>query len=114
MVQGRTGSPFPKPTILHGLVLCIVVSWHAWTLNKFPQPFVDEAWFGDRAWSLVQVGCPYGTLDQGILDYFSGSALFYPLLPVVVQGAALAIGGEPSLGALRLVSLAAARAASTT
>jgi len=103
----RSGAPLPKPTIFHGLVLCLVISWHAWTLNQIPEPFVDEAWFGNRAWSLVQSGVPYGTLDHGILDRYAGSALFYPLLPVVVQGMALAIAGEPSLAALRLVSLAA-------
>jgi 4-amino-4-deoxy-L-arabinose transferase-like glycosyltransferase len=106
MLPGRTRAPFPRPTVLHGLVLCLVLTWHAWTLHKIPEPFVDEAWFGDRAWSLVQSGVPYGTLDHGGLDRYAGSALFYPLLPVVVQGTALAIAGEPSLAALRLVSLA--------
>jgi hypothetical protein len=95
-------SPFTALAI-GGLLLAA----HVFSLGLIPAPFVDEAWFADRAWSLLSTGYPLGTLDYGVVHEFNGAAFFFPLLPVTFQAAAFAVTGEPSLMAVRAVSLGA-------
>ena len=95
------------PEAIAGAVILALVFLHVWSLMRFPRPFVDEAWFANRAWSLLRHGDTIGSLDVGVVDRFPGARLFFPLLPVIVQAAALSFVHEPSLLALRVVSLVA-------
>ncbi len=101
----RIGHDRVQRRVLTAAVLGVVLALHVWSLTRFPGPFVDEAWFGNRAWSLVQHGNPLGTLDHGVVDRFDGSSHFFQTLPMLVQAAALRLAGSPSLLALRAVSL---------
>ena len=86
-----------------GLLVCIA-ALHAWSLLRFPAPFVDEAWTASRGWALVSRGEMMGSLDKGVVDLPAQLGSF-SLLPTLVHASALAIAGAPSLFAVRLVSL---------
>jgi 4-amino-4-deoxy-L-arabinose transferase-like glycosyltransferase len=82
-----------------------LITLHVWSLTRFPAVFVDEAWFGSRAWSFLQSGDPIGTLDHGVVDRFSGSSHFFQFLPMLGQALSLWAAGGVSLAALRAFSL---------
>jgi 4-amino-4-deoxy-L-arabinose transferase-like glycosyltransferase len=88
-----------------GIVLALA-ALHWWSLMRFPEPAVDEAWFGNRAWSFVKTGETIGSLDSGVVDKFQNAWWFFPLLPVIAQASALSLASEPSLISLRILSLA--------
>jgi Dolichyl-phosphate-mannose-protein mannosyltransferase len=93
--------------VLGGIAfVTIVAALHAWSLLRFPAPFVDEAWFGSRAWALAS-GRTFSSLDHGVIDQFPRAWFFFPLLPNLIYAAALTVAGSPSLLPLRMVSLAA-------
>jgi hypothetical protein len=82
-----------------------IVGLHAWSLMRFPAPFVDEAWLASRAWGFVQTGRAFGVLDAGVFDRFEGYWTFFPWLSVVIQSLALRFSPAPTLLAVRVVSL---------
>jgi len=77
----RIGDDRVRRRVLAAAILGVVLVLHLWSLPRFPGPFVDEAWFGNRAWSFVQHGNPLGTLDHGVVDRFDGSSHFFQTLP---------------------------------
>jgi len=82
-----------------------VAALHLWSLLRFPPPFVDEAWFGARAWALLHTGRPFSTLDAGVFDRFAGYWTCFPLLPAWCQSLGLRLFPTPELLAVRGVSL---------
>jgi 4-amino-4-deoxy-L-arabinose transferase-like glycosyltransferase len=86
------------------LILAILI-FHLWSLMRYPIPFVDEAWHAARAWSFIQQGKPFSSLDSGVFDRFPGHATYFPWLPVVLQSIAMWFFYQPELLAVRLVSL---------
>ena len=74
-------------------------------LMRFPRPHADEAWMASRAWEFIQTGSTIGPLDRGVLDQIEGYRYFYPWLPTAIQSLGVRLIGEPSLFAIRLVSL---------
>ena len=87
-------------------ILISLGALHAWSLLRFPAPFVDEAWIASRGWALVTRGEMTGTLDRGVIDQFPQGWSFFPVLPTLVDACVMALAGAPSILALRLVSLA--------
>ena len=61
---------------------------------------------GARAWTWLNTGVNFSTLDAGVFDALDGYWTFYPLTPTLIHAAAFRIGGF-SLGALRAASLLA-------
>lgn len=102
--------PALGPAHLWPAVLVLIAGVHALTLLRYPPPFVDEAWFGNRSWALITTGSPVGTLDHGVVDRTPEGRHFFPLLPVVFVSLPLLIVGEPSLWALRVPSVLAGAA----
>jgi 4-amino-4-deoxy-L-arabinose transferase-like glycosyltransferase len=92
----------PKATI--SLFTAIIV-FHAWSLMRYPPPFVDEAVYAARAWSFLKTSRFFGSLDIGVFDSFECYRTFFPCLPVWIQSASLYFVDEPSLLAVRIVSL---------
>ncbi len=82
-----------------------VFVFHLWALMRAPAPFVDEAWNASRAWALIQTGEVFGTFDRGVLDRFEGHGSVPPWAPTLIQSLGLRLAGEPSLPAVRRVSL---------
>jgi 4-amino-4-deoxy-L-arabinose transferase-like glycosyltransferase len=87
------------------VAVSLFMAFHAWALLRYPPPFVDEAWFANRAWSLLTTGDPMGSLDSGVVDQSTHGSYFFPLLPLLPYTFAFWIGGSPSLLSVRLVSL---------
>ena len=85
-------------------LLFVVGLFHYVTLMRTPAPFVDEAWYASRAWSLIQTGRNFSTLDSGVFDRFDGYWTYLPLLGTWVQSLSIRIFGL-SLWSVRLVSL---------
>jgi 4-amino-4-deoxy-L-arabinose transferase-like glycosyltransferase len=75
-----------------------------WSLLRTPPPFVDEAWYASRAWSFIQTGRAFGTLDAGVFDKYEGYWTYFPLLGTWLQALAIRMLGL-SLLSVRLVSL---------
>jgi len=82
-----------------------VAALHLWSLLRFPAPFVDEAWFAARAWAFIHTGRPFSTLDAGVFDRFAGYWTFFPWLFTFIQSLSLRLADEPSLQAVRPISL---------
>ena len=59
-----------------------------------------------RAWTWLQTGLNYSTLDAGAFDTLDGYWTFFPVLPTLIHAAAIQVGGL-SLATLRLASLLA-------
>lgn len=81
------------------------IAFHLLTLLRFPSPFVDEGWLAARAWGFLQTGKPFGILDAGILDQFDRYWYFFPAMITWIQAFGFRLFGQPSLLAIRAVSL---------
>lgn len=81
------------------------ITFHLWSLMRFPFPFVDEAWFACRAWNFISTGQAVGTLDFGVFDRFQGFETYFPWFPVLIQSLAMRLFNQPELIAVRMVSL---------
>lgn len=88
-----------------GLVLATLLLFHGCTLMRFPQVFVDEAWYGARALGYLRTGQAYGSLDSDFMVHYPGYGTYFPLLPVVLHAISFRLAGQPSLLAMRIVSL---------
>lgn len=78
---------------------------HAWSLTRYPAPFVDEAWYASRAWALRTHGIPSGSLDAGVIDRFPGYWTFFQWLPAMLQRLAFVTVDQPALLPVRILSL---------
>lgn len=87
------------------LLFAVIIAFHGWSLMRFPQLFVDEAWAANRAWGFLQTGRAFGTLDSDFMTEFPGYWTYFPLLHVLAQAAVLQFSPAPSLLAVRLLSL---------
>ncbi|MCD4737701.1 MAG: glycosyltransferase family 39 protein [Anaerolineae bacterium] len=91
--------------ILTAVVWVVILGFHIFTLMRFPQPFVDEAWVANRAWWFLKTGRAFGTVDTDFMVAYLGYWTYFPLLPALVQVFSLWVAGAPSLFAVRIVSL---------
>ncbi len=98
--------PASEPRWVPAALFCAVADFHAVTLLRYPSPFVDEAWLASRATGLLRTGRNFGVLDAGVFDRFDGYWTFFPWIPSWLQAQALRWFSDPSLLAVRLVSLA--------
>ena len=89
---------------LLGLVL-LIAGVHGWSLLRYPEVFVDEAWFASRAWGFLQTGRAFGALDHGVFERFDGYWTFLPWLGTWIQSWGLRWSATPSLLGVRIVSL---------
>jgi hypothetical protein len=87
------------------IIIALILAMHVFTLLRFPGPHGDEAWMASRAWELIKNGTSFGDLDKGVLDLFEGYQYFNPWLSSAIQSIGLRIFNEPSLLAIRSVSL---------
>lgn len=87
--------------ILAGLLLLV----HAWSLLRYPAPFVDEAWLIARAWGFIQSGHPFGPLDMGLAEIFPGYWVVNQWLITALQSLVLRFFPTPQLLPLRIFSL---------
>jgi len=89
-------------SIVLGAVILLI---HGLTLIRFPVPHGDEAWMASRAYEFIKSGNSFGSLDRGVLDLFDGYEYFNPWLSSAIQSFGLRLFGEPSLLAIRFISL---------
>ncbi|MBN1810215.1 MAG: glycosyltransferase family 39 protein [Anaerolineae bacterium] len=82
-----------------------VLAVHLWSLERFPAPFVDEAWLTSRAWAFIQTQRPFGALDPDVFTQFEGYWVVFPWLPTFAQSLVLRLSPVPVLFLARLVSL---------
>lgn len=86
-------------------VLAAVTAISLFSLLRTPPPFLDEVWFANRAWALVETGRAFGTMDSGVFDRYDGYWTYFPWLPTWFQALAIQAFGL-SLSSVRLVSVA--------
>jgi 4-amino-4-deoxy-L-arabinose transferase-like glycosyltransferase len=72
---------------------------------RYPAPFVDEAWLTSRAWAFLHTGHQLGSLDMGVAENLPGGWVANQWLITALQSICLRIAGQPSLFAVRLLSL---------
>jgi hypothetical protein len=83
----------------------ILLILHFWSLMRYPAPFVDEAWLTSRAWAFLHTGHQLGSLDMGVAENLPGGWVANQWLITALQSICLRIAGQPSLFAVRLLSL---------
>jgi 4-amino-4-deoxy-L-arabinose transferase-like glycosyltransferase len=88
------------------ILLIFVFVVHTWTFMRFPAPFVDEAWLTARAWSLIQTGKAFSSLDAGVVDKYEGYWTFFPYTHTWLQSISVRVYGIPDLFPVRALSLA--------
>jgi 4-amino-4-deoxy-L-arabinose transferase-like glycosyltransferase len=98
MASRRHAIPF-------SLLLAVTLALGLLSLNRTPAPFVDEAWYANRAWAFIHTGRAFGTMDSGVLDKYDGYWTYFPVLGTLAHAAAIWTFGL-SLYSVRLVSLA--------
>jgi 4-amino-4-deoxy-L-arabinose transferase-like glycosyltransferase len=86
------------------LFLVGVAALNLWSLMRTPAPYVDEAWYGNRAYALVQTGYGFGALDSGIPDRLDGYWTVLAWIQPLIESIPIRLLGL-SLFALRLESL---------
>lgn len=91
--------------IMGGTSVALILGFHVYSLMRFPEVFVDEAWAANRAWGSLQTGRAFGTLDSDFMTEFPGYWTYFPLLPVLAQATVLRFFAAPSLLAMRLLSM---------
>jgi len=94
-----------RPWIGILLLFVVIIGFHSWSLMRFPQPFVDEGWYGARALGFLETGRAFGTLDSNFMVEYDGYWTYFPLLPVLLHALSFRLAGGVSLLAMRLVSL---------
>lgn len=97
-------SPSIKKWLLEILLFSVAGIFHLWSLLRYPAVFVDEAWFGARAWNFITTGQAFSSLDSGVFDRFTGYFTYFPWLPVFLQSLAMRLFPQPEIIAIRLVS----------
>ena len=86
---------------LAGALVAVV---NLWSLVRTPPPFVDDAWYANRAWALIETGRAFGSLDAGVFDRYEGYWTYIPWLhPWLLSLSIRALGLD--LFSVRLVSL---------
>jgi len=98
-------SPGLPRYVLLGFGVALLLTFHAWSLMRFPAPFVDEAWYASRSWGLITTHKAFGVLDAGVFDRFPGYWTYFQWLPVWLQSLVVRLAGGPSLPGLRALSL---------
>jgi hypothetical protein len=86
-------------------VVASIIVINAWSLMRYPAPFIDEAWRASRAWAFIQTGRQFGPLDAGIIDRFEGHWTLFPWLSTLIQSVSLRFVAQPELLPLRILSL---------
>jgi 4-amino-4-deoxy-L-arabinose transferase-like glycosyltransferase len=89
-----------------GLLITFSLVFHTWTLMRYPPPFVDEAWFASRGWSIIHNGINFSSLDAGVIERYEGYWTFFPWLPSWLLSLSLRPFTQPQLFPVRMVSLA--------
>lgn len=94
-----------KPFYILLILIIATLGIHVFSLMRFPEPFVDEAWLASRAWGFLHTGFQVGQLDQGIITSFDGYWTIFPWVPTVIQALGLYLSDVPSLYPVRAISL---------
>jgi len=87
------------------LMLAFVALFHFATLERYPPPFVDEGWFGSRAWAFRSTHQAFGPLDRGVFDRFPGYWTYFPWIPTFIQSLTYVGRDQPGLLPLRVLSV---------
>ncbi len=64
-IAGQGATHQKRNTLLIAVLFLVLGGMHLFSLLHVPLPFVDEAWFANRAWALMHTGRAFGTLDAG-------------------------------------------------
>lgn len=78
---------------------------HAFSLLRFPPPFIDEAWYASHALGVLHTGRPLGPLHQGVFASIEGAWTYFPIIGSLLPALAIHLLGVNIL-AVRLVALA--------
>ncbi|MCI0604646.1 glycosyltransferase [bacterium] len=78
---------------------------HIATLQRYPALFVDEGWFGSRAWAFRTTQQAFGPLDRGVFDRFPGYWTYFPWIPNYLQHLTFLTSSAPGVEPLRFLSL---------
>ena len=87
------------------LTVAVILLINGITLMRFPSPNGDEAWMASKALAFIDSGSGFGALDEGVMDRIEGYQHFFPWLPSAIQSLGVLLFGEPSLLAMRFISL---------
>ena len=87
------------------VLLAAIIALHLFSLLRTPPPHVDDAWYANRGWALIQTGRPLGTLDAGVFDGFEGGWTYIPWVGPWFLSLGIWVFGL-SLFSVRVVSLA--------
>lgn len=77
---------------------------HAWSLMRYPLPFVDEVWVTSRAWAFIQTGHQLGPLDTGA-EIYPHAWVLNQWLFTFLQSLVLRFSAIPSLIPVRMMAL---------
>ena len=107
--QNSAGTQFGSGQLLQRWLAPLVLLFAVTILNlatlvRSPAPFVDDAWYANRAWALIHTGRPFGTLDAGVFDGYDGYWTFIPYFGAWILSLAIRLLGL-SLYSVRVVSL---------
>jgi 4-amino-4-deoxy-L-arabinose transferase-like glycosyltransferase len=108
-VKTHTAALLFSRTKNHWILLLILfgaICIHLPTLNLFPKPYSDEAWFAARGWYFAHIGVAFSTIDSGVIDKYPGYWSVIQWLPALILSLPLRFMQSPDLFPLRLISLA--------
>ncbi|HEX7556464.1 MAG TPA: glycosyltransferase family 39 protein, partial [Leptolinea sp.] len=94
-----------RNTILVWIGAILIAILHIWSLMRYPEVHVDEAWLISRAWAYIQTGHQFGPLDFGLVDKFKDYWIVNEWLITVLQAAVLRLSKVPDLYLVRSLSL---------
>ena len=91
--------------VLLWIGVIIIAALHIWSLMRYPEVHVDEAWLTSRAWAFIQTGHQFGPLDSGLENNFKDYWIVNQWLITVLQAGVLKLSSAPSLFLVRFLSL---------
>ncbi|HEY7416047.1 MAG TPA: glycosyltransferase family 39 protein, partial [Ktedonobacteraceae bacterium] len=103
-ITERTATRAKAAWLAPALVLLGVALFGLATLLNYPATFVDEGWNANRAWSLLQTGHQFASVDSGVYQQYAGYWTYWPYLAALIHAAFIWLFGL-SLASVRLASL---------
>ncbi len=86
------------------LVLAAVAVFGFVTLLNYPVTGVDETWNANRAWSFLQTGHQFASVDSGVYQQYDGYWTYWPYPGTLIHAVFIWLFGV-SLASVRLASL---------
>ena len=105
MINNQTNKSKIKPISFWPLAFLVLILFHFFSLLRYPEIHVDEAWLVSRALGFIETGKQFGNLDSGLVETFPGYWVTNQWLITFLQSIALRWKFVPDLIAARSASL---------